>query len=96
MAEPMQIFYGIWIPGTGWLRGDGERALMFTEKAVAQETARRVGQKAKVYFIDNSLVDIEAKLLDAEKRNTQKWRTYVFLNWLGDVTSKVMQNDKNS
>jgi hypothetical protein len=78
MTEQMPIFYGIWIPGTGWLRGEGERALMFTEKAVAQETARRVGAKAKVFFIDNSLVDIEAKLLAAE--NT---KSFSVLYWLG-------------
>jgi len=80
MTEQMQIFYGIWIPGTGWLRGDGERALMFTEKAVAQETARRVGANAKVFFIDNSLVDIEAKLLEAEKESV---KSFTFRFWTG-------------
>lgn len=61
-----QIFYGVWLLSIGWLRGEGGRALMFEHKQIAEETARRV-KNAKVYFIDQSLVDIEQKLLDAEK-----------------------------
>jgi len=69
MTDQLPLMYGVWLPGKGWLRGEESRALMFTEKIVAQETARRVGQKAKVYFIDQSLVDIEQGLLDAEQKN---------------------------
>lgn len=60
------IFYGVWIPGKGWVRGAENKALMFDNRLVALETARRVKQDAKVYFIDQSLVDIESKLLEAE------------------------------
>lgn len=74
------ILYGVWIPGTGWLRGDQSRALMFADKAVAQEIAQRIGRRAKAYFIDQSLVDIEGHLLDAEKERTFKpWSLFRFL-----------------
>lgn len=63
-----QVLYGVWILNIGWLRGEQSRALMFGNKDVAIETAHRIGG-AKVYFIDQSLVDIEDKLLDAEVRN---------------------------
>jgi hypothetical protein len=65
MTEQLPIMYGIWLRGRGWLRGGENRALMFTEKQIAQETARRIGG-GKVYFIDQSLVDIEQELLKAE------------------------------
>ena len=67
MSEQFPIMHGVWIPGIGWLRGEENRALMFTEKTVAVQTAKRIKQKAKVYFIDQSLVDIEQKLLAAEE-----------------------------
>ena len=66
MTDQFPIMYGCWIKGKGWVRGEEGRALMFTYWEVAQETARRIGN-AKVYFIDQSLVDIENQLLAAEK-----------------------------
>ena len=65
------LMYGIWIPGKGWLRGEQNRALMFTFRHVANETAKRIGEHARIYFIDQSLVDIEGKLLEAEASNYQ-------------------------
>lgn len=59
------VMYGCWIRGKGWLRGENNRALMFALKDIATETARRVGN-CEVYFIDQSLVDIETQLLEAE------------------------------
>jgi len=77
------IMYGIWIPRTGWLRGEEGRALMFTERVVAQETARRIGKKAKVFFIDRSLVDIEPALLDAEREKVFELKKFFqFAEWI--------------
>ena len=83
MTEQLPLMYGVWLPGIGWLRGEESRALMFTEKVVAQETARRVGQKAKVYFVDGSLVDIEQKLLEAERHPVN-----IFEQWKKAIESK--------
>lgn len=69
-----EIFYGVWIPGKGWIRGEGNRALMFAHKVVAEQLAKRVKQNAKVYFVDQSLVDIEGALLEAE--NTEFFKPW--------------------
>ena len=66
-TDKIPLLYGVWIPNHGWQRGDNNKALMFTSKDVAFETARRLGNKAKVYYIDQSLVDIERVLLEAEQ-----------------------------
>lgn len=66
------ILYGIWIPGKGWIRGAENKALMFDIQAVAEQTAKRVKQDAKVYYIDQSLVDIEDRLLEAERTDFYK------------------------
>jgi hypothetical protein len=68
MAD-IPLLYGVWIPNHGWQRGDNNKAIMFTDKQVAKETAKRLGNHAKVYFIDQSLIDIEDKLLEAEKND---------------------------
>lgn len=70
---PYNHFYGVWIRGTGWLKVDN-RAVSFTEKAVAQDAARRVG--GEVRFIDDSLKDLEQNILslEAQKKRWQFWR----------------------
>lgn len=65
------IFYGIWIPTVGWLRGAESRALMFDSKIVALQTASRIDNHAQVFYIDQSLVDIEQQLLEAEAKRNQ-------------------------
>lgn len=62
------VMYGVWKSGLGWIRGENNQALMFTVKAIAIETADRL-KDCKVYFIDQSLVDIEQLLLEAESKN---------------------------
>lgn len=64
-----ELLYGVWIPEKGWVKGAENKALMFDNKVVALETAKRVKQNAKVYYIDRSLVDIEDKLLEAERND---------------------------
>lgn len=60
------LMYGVWTPGQGWLRGPA--GVFATEhEEVAQQTARRVGQGAKVYFIDDALSDLEPNFLSLEK-----------------------------
>lgn len=65
--ELSPILYGVWVPKSGWVRGDQAKALMFEYKFIAEETAKRIRRDAKVYYIDQSLVDIEAELLKAEQ-----------------------------
>lgn len=74
MTNDSPIWYGIWIPRKGWVRGEGNKALMFDYHVIASETAKRLGNHTKVYFIDQSLVDIEHLLLEAE-------RTEFFYPW---------------
>lgn len=62
------IMYGIWKPKQGWIRGENNQALMFTVKDIAIQTADRL-KGCKVYFIDQSLVDIEQLLLEAESKS---------------------------
>lgn len=58
--------YGVWIPGKGWVRGKDNQAYADYNKAVAQELAKRLGNNAKVYFIDEALIDLEPILLREE------------------------------
>lgn len=87
MMEQKPLF-GIWIPATGWLKGEDRKALAFTWNEVAQEVARRIGGGAHVYFIDLSLEDLEATLLEAEarKRKESLWHTF----------KKLLLRNKNS
>jgi len=62
----MEIFYGIWTPGLGWLKANNE-AVAFESKKVAAATAKRMGNKARVEFIDDSLEALEVQLLEAER-----------------------------
>lgn len=68
MANEYPVMYGCWRKGLGWVRGNDNQALMFTVKEIAIETAGRIGN-CEVYFIDQSLVDIEDQLLEAEQTN---------------------------
>lgn len=83
-----QIFYGVWIPGKGWIRGEGARAVMFAHKVVAEQLAQRVRQDAKVYYVDQSLVDIEDKLLEAERTDFFKPWFLFDLSRLGRILRK--------
>lgn len=67
MTEPTSpILYGIWIPRKGWLRYEN-KVLMFDIEVIANQLSKRLGNHTKVYYIDQSLVDIEDKLLEAER-----------------------------
>lgn len=68
------VMFGIWIPGKGWIRGANAQALMFMHKHVAQATAKLLHSHARVQFIDQSLVDIEQQLLDAEMQRRSLWQ----------------------
>ena len=77
------LTYGVWVRGQGWLKavnfksGRNEACAFFSVK-VAARTAKRVG--GRVEYIDDSLVALEANLLDIEKRNSIKWRLNVLYN----------------
>jgi hypothetical protein len=75
MTIPM---YGVWIKGQGWLRSNG-KPFATDNKAIAIETARRV--KSHVYYIDDSLANLEREFLEMEKSRVRGVRL-LFLSWL--------------
>ena len=79
------LLYGIWIPGTGWLKA--KDTLTFTSFIVAEQVAERIGDGAHVYFIDTSLQDLEEKLLEAEQRKAQRSLWHIFKTLLQPKTN---------
>lgn len=65
------LFYGVWIPGTGWLR-IGSAIFADTHREVAEEVARSIGRKAIVRFVDDSITKLESDYLQHEKESI--WR----------------------
>ena len=57
--------YGIWIDGTGWLRGKDVFADYSLDKAI--QVARLV--KGRVRFIDQSIIDLENLYLEQERKS---------------------------
>lgn len=66
MTDPI-LYYGVWIPGQGWLKRNNDY-VAFDSRQVAEETARRIGQKAKVYYIDSALADLETYFRELEDK----------------------------
>lgn len=64
--EPAKLLYGVWLPGVGWLKVNSS-PLAFEIRDVAESTAGRMGDGARVEFIDDSLADLENQLLEAER-----------------------------
>ena len=70
--EEQKIMYGVWIPGKGWLRGSNNKDVIADyNKDVAEQIAKRIGERARVFFVDTSLIDLEEQLLKAEQK--PKW-----------------------
>ena len=64
--------YGIWIKGTGWLRGKDVFADYSLDKA--RQVASLIGNGARVRFIDESIIDLERQYLEQENRSI--WHTF--------------------
>lgn len=62
------VFYGVWIPGTGWLRV-GSAVYADTHKNIAEEVARCYGKRSIVRFVDESITNLESAYLECEKEN---------------------------
>jgi hypothetical protein len=60
--------WGVWIPGTGWLRNASGQPYADTHKKIARSVAKRL-PNARVEYIDTALADktIEQKFLSSEK-----------------------------
>lgn len=71
--------YGIWLKGKGWLRGASNQVYADYHRHVVQETSIRIGNNARVYFVDQSLIDLEEKLLDAEKNKSNRFIDTIIL-----------------
>ena len=68
--EENKPMYGVWLSGTGWLRGKDVFADYSLEKA--KQVAYLV--KGTVRFIDKSIVDLEQLYLEQERKTL--WRTF--------------------
>ena len=77
-----EIFYGVWIPNQGWLKGKDVFADISYEKA--KQVARLIGRNARVRYIDISIIDLEHLYLQQESRSL--WHT--FRNWFHKNASK--------
>lgn len=91
MTEINKPMYGVWIYGKGWVKGKDNQAYADYNKEVAQELARRLGNNAKVYFIDPAIVDIENKLLEAEKYKPKGFHR--LLDLFGYLSKKKEDNN---
>jgi hypothetical protein len=70
------IMFGVWIPRQGWLKVNNI-CVAFDNKKIAKSTARRVGNRARVEFIDKSLENLEPYLLSVEaNRSKNTWRIW--------------------
>lgn len=67
--------WGIWQPGLGWVKafkkGGGKDAYATFDKAIARDVARRIGDGARVEYIDDAIAMMEDELLKAEAK--PKW-----------------------
>jgi len=80
MTETIPLpMYGVWLRGKGWVRGANNQAYADYNKTVAKQVAQRIGNSAKVYYIDASLVDLEEKLLQAERDNAISWLSWKYI-----------------
>jgi len=64
-------YFGVWISGIGWMRANA-LCVAFESREVADETARRIGSAAKVYYIDKSLEGLESVFLEMEKKKKSR------------------------
>lgn len=68
-----QHTYGVWIPGEGWVRGNKGTFADYSKKK-AKQVARLLGRGATVWFIDESIVDLEKQYLEQERKSL--WHTF--------------------
>lgn len=65
--EKVTLNYGIWIPGEGWLKG--KDIFADTSLAKARQVAYLIGRGATVRYIDTSIVDLENRYLEQERKS---------------------------
>lgn len=61
------IYYGVWLPGKGWLR-IGSSVFADEHKEVAEQVAKCIGH-ASVRYVDESITKLESAYLEHEKGN---------------------------
>ena len=66
MSDDKTVNYGIWLPGSGWVRGNANEALAFENKDVADYYAAWF--RGKSMPVDQSLIDLQDELLQSRKR----------------------------
>lgn len=71
------VFFGVWLPGAGWLRVKGS-VYADERQEVAAEIAARLGNGARAYHVDGSITELESAMLDAERRT---WRYKLWHIW---------------
>ena len=92
--EKQPILYGVWLPQIGWLKNQSE-PVAFEIEEIATSTAERMGEGARVEFIDDSLVGLENQLLEAEKANSEiqksKFSFSKILDWFNETDKRPGQ-----
>jgi hypothetical protein len=89
MVESVKVFYGVWIPYNGWLRSQDKKNVFADESLdKARQVAKLIGMNAKVFFIDESIVDFENLYLECERRSI--W--HIFNNWFKSRIAKSSSN----
>jgi hypothetical protein len=82
MTTPPRM-YGIWQPGLGWVKaykkGGGLDVYATLDKTVAKDVARRIGDGARVEYIDDALAMMETELIKSEAR-VKWWQVW---RWVG-------------
>jgi hypothetical protein len=75
-ATRMPLVYGVWIPGTGWLKDERtQRCFADVRIEVAEAAAKLYGADARVMPFDESLKTLEAIFLDREaEQRANAWR----------------------
>jgi hypothetical protein len=73
----MELFYGVWIPGKGWLKIEGHIYADLHE-VVVKQVAEKIG--GAPLFIDDSIKQIEELYLEHERQKAvNKWRISINL-----------------
>lgn len=79
------VVYGIWLPGTGWLKSRHTSGYMVayaeSNRSVARRYAAWVGNGARVEPVDPSLVALQDELLRYERERRERprmvWNKFV-------------------
>lgn len=88
--EKVTHTYGVWIPGEGWLKGKDISKDIFADTSLekARQVSQLIGRNSRVYFIDQSIIDLERLYLEQEKRSIWHIFKNLFKNKIAKYSNK--------